>query len=152
RLSARAGLRTVLNLAAGLDARPYRLPLPRDLRWLHVDLPEMIDYVRERLAGEAPVCSLDYLAADLTSAAGRDVVVDRAGAAGGPALAVSEGLLTYLPPERVSYLARDLARLPAIRWWLFDIASPRLLEMLNKRWQPILAAGNSPMIFAPAEG
>ena len=33
------GVRTVLNLAAGLDARPYRLPLPADLRWLHVDMP-----------------------------------------------------------------------------------------------------------------
>ena len=27
------GVDTVLNLAAGLDARPYRLPLPSELRW-----------------------------------------------------------------------------------------------------------------------
>src|SRR5262245_57180702 len=27
------GVDTVLNLAAGLDARPYRLDLPRSLRW-----------------------------------------------------------------------------------------------------------------------
>src|SRR5678815_1669336 len=48
------GARTVLNLAAGLDARPYRLPLPASLRWLHVDLPDMVEYFRERMAGETP--------------------------------------------------------------------------------------------------
>ena len=31
------GATTVLNLAAGLDARPFRLALPSSLRWLHVD-------------------------------------------------------------------------------------------------------------------
>src|SRR5262249_60632 len=30
----RAGADLVLNLAAGLDARPYRLTLPRELRWV----------------------------------------------------------------------------------------------------------------------
>ena len=30
------GAATVLNLAAGLDARPYRLRLPPSLRWIHV--------------------------------------------------------------------------------------------------------------------
>src|SRR5512138_406938 len=32
----------VLNLAAGLDARPWRLPLPPSLRWADVDLPAML--------------------------------------------------------------------------------------------------------------
>ena len=34
----------VLNLAAGLDTRPYRLPLPSSLRWIEVDFPDMIAY------------------------------------------------------------------------------------------------------------
>ena len=54
----RAGAKTVLNLAAGLDARPYRLDLPADLRWLHVDMPEMVDYFRTGMAGETPKCRL----------------------------------------------------------------------------------------------
>ena len=37
------GVDTVINLAAGLDARPYRLPLPAALRWVEVDLPELLD-------------------------------------------------------------------------------------------------------------
>src|SRR3954471_23306690 len=44
RVIEREGVDTVLNLAAGLDARPYRLPLPRRLKWIDVDLPAMIDY------------------------------------------------------------------------------------------------------------
>src|SRR5204862_188320 len=33
----RDGVDTVLNLAAGLDTRPYRLPLPPALRWIEAD-------------------------------------------------------------------------------------------------------------------
>ena len=42
-----AGVDTVLNLAAGLDARPYRMSVPPALRWIEVDLPEL---------PPAPVC------------------------------------------------------------------------------------------------
>jgi O-methyltransferase involved in polyketide biosynthesis len=35
---------TVLNLAAGLDTRPWRLRLPPTLRWIDVDLPAMLDW------------------------------------------------------------------------------------------------------------
>jgi len=33
------GAQLVVNLAAGLDTRPYRMTLPRTLRWIEVDLP-----------------------------------------------------------------------------------------------------------------
>src|SRR5437016_615915 len=35
------GVDLVLNLAAGLDARPYRFTLPASLRWVEVDFPEL---------------------------------------------------------------------------------------------------------------
>ncbi len=44
RAIARDGVQAVVNLAAGLDARPFRLELPRTLRWIDVDLPAMQDY------------------------------------------------------------------------------------------------------------
>src|SRR5207249_5958682 len=50
------GADTVLNLAAGLDARPWRLPLPPSLRWIDVDLPEILDWKQRELAGETPAC------------------------------------------------------------------------------------------------
>jgi methyltransferase (TIGR00027 family) len=146
------GARAVINLAAGLDARPYRLALPPATRWLHVDLPDMIAYVESRLAGERPACTLLYLAADLTDTAARRGAIARAATEGGPVLAIAEGLLIYLQPEQVGALARDLAAEPSVRWWLIDLASPRMIEMLKKNWQPHLTAGNAPFVFAPAEG
>src|SRR5881392_979944 len=38
------GVDLVVNLAAGLDTRPYRMELPAALRWVEVDLPEILDY------------------------------------------------------------------------------------------------------------
>jgi methyltransferase (TIGR00027 family) len=146
------GARGVLNLAAGLDARPYRLALPPATRWFHVDLPDMIAYVESRLAGERPACTLEYVVADLTDATARRGVIARAGTAGGPVLAISEGLLIYLQPEQVAALARDLSAEPSVRWWLIDLASPRMIEMLKKNWQPHLSAANAPFVFAPPEG
>lgn len=39
-----AGTGKVLNLAAGLDARPYRMVLPAELEWVEVDLPPLVAY------------------------------------------------------------------------------------------------------------
>jgi hypothetical protein len=60
---------TVLNLAAGLDARPYRLDLPPSLKWIDVDLPPMIDYKRGMLADQKPRCEMEYVALDLADRA-----------------------------------------------------------------------------------
>jgi methyltransferase (TIGR00027 family) len=145
------GAKTVLNLAAGLDARPYRLDLPADLRWLHVDFPDMIDYFRTHMTGETPRCALEFIAADLREADARREVFAKA-ARHGPVLVISEGLLVYLESDQVADLARDLTSIAGVRWWLSDLASPMLLKFLAKRWQPKLSAGNAPFRFGPAEG
>ncbi len=145
------GARTVLNLAAGLDARPYRLDLPADLRWYHVDLPDMTAYVQERLAGETPRCALEYVSADLTDATRRAEVLARA-AVTGPVLVVTEGLLIYLDAEQVGGLAGALHARDNFRWWLTDLASPMLKQFMERGWSGKLQRGNSPMKFFPAEG
>ena len=55
----RQGADVVLNLAAGFDTRPYRLPLPPSLRWIEVDLPELLAHKERELAGDRPVCELE---------------------------------------------------------------------------------------------
>lgn len=146
----RQGARTVLNLAAGLDARPYRLELPASLRWLHVDMPEMVAYFRDAMANETPHCQLDFIAADLREATIRRDVFARA-AQHGPVLVITEGLLIYLTPEDVAALARDLHDVARTRWWLSDIASPVLMKFLEKNWAPTLRNSNAPFQFAPRE-
>lgn len=54
----REGVDTVLNLAAGLDARPYRLPLPPSLHWVEMDLPALIAAKTELMKDETPRCPL----------------------------------------------------------------------------------------------
>lgn len=145
------GVRTVLNLAAGLDARPYRLDLPADLRWLHVDLPDMVDYFRGHMEHETPRCRLEFVPADLRDAGTRQAVLAHA-ADDGPVLAITEGLLVYLESDQVADLARALHALGPGTRWMSDLASPRLLKMLERNWQRQLQQGNAPFLFGPAEG
>ena len=145
------GAATVLNLAAGLDARPYRLPLPSSLRWLHVDLPDMVDYFRGQMAGETAHCELEFIAADMRDADAKRDVFTRA-AMHGPVLVITEGLLVYLEADQVAGLARDLHDIAHAKWWLTDLASPMLLKFLEKQWAPKLKEGNAPFRFGPAEG
>ena len=143
---------TVLNLAAGLDTRPYRLPLPSSLRWIETDFPDVIAYKREQLQGERPGCVLQHLGIDLTDVGRRRALFGEIGAAARQVLIVSEGLLIYLTPQQVAALASDLAAPAPFRRWLIDLASPRLLKMMEKTWGRAVAAGNAPFQFAPAEG
>ncbi len=147
----RQGVDTVINLAAGLDARPYRMTLPASLKWIEVDLPEILTYKEEILRDEKPVCSLERIRLDLSNApARRDLFADL-GRRSNNALIITEGLLIYLNSEDVVGLAKDLATPPSFRSWLLDIASPGLLRMLEKRIVKGLKE-NAPFKFAPPEG
>jgi O-methyltransferase involved in polyketide biosynthesis len=111
----------------------------------------MVDYFREKMAGETSRCELEFFAADLRDADARREVFTRA-ARHGPVLVVTEGLLIYLEAPQVAELARDLHDIAHARWWLSDLASPMLLRFLEKRWQKNVTAGNAPFQFGPAEG
>jgi methyltransferase (TIGR00027 family) len=143
---------TVVNLAAGLDARPYRLALPAALRWYEVDLPPMIAYKTEKLSGDRPVCALERTALDLTDAAARQALFARIAGESSKVLVVTEGLLAYLSEEEVGSLAADLRAPDAFRLWLIDLASPRLLQMLTRRYGKHLDAAQAPFKFGPAAG
>jgi methyltransferase (TIGR00027 family) len=146
------GAAAVLNLACGLDTRPYRLPLPSALHWIEVDLPGILDAKEEVLAGELPVCALERVRLDLADREARRALFARVAAAGGPVLVVSEGLLVYLRDEQVGELARDLAAAPQFQWWLCDLVPPLLLKMMRRSWGRRLAAAGAPLQFAPAAG
>lgn len=146
------GATRVVNLAAGLDARPYRLDLPPDLEWIEADLPDMIDYKESLLAGETPRCRLVRERVDLVDLTARRLFLDGLDRAARPTLVVTEGLLVYLDTEAVTSLAFDLHSRPSLRWWLLDHASPMLLEMLEKRWGAQLRAGAAEFKFATDKG
>jgi methyltransferase (TIGR00027 family) len=151
RTIARDGADTVVNLAAGLDTRPWRMPLPERLRWFDVDLPGILGYKVGALRDERPACTYEAVSADLTRPSERRDVLARIGALAGRALVLTEGLLVYLSDEEVGDLAEDLRGVPTLRWWLLDLITPRLKRMLEKRWGPSLGAARAPFRFAPAE-
>jgi methyltransferase (TIGR00027 family) len=146
------GVDTVLNLAAGLDARAYRLDLPRDLHWIDVDLEGILSYKQAALAGEQPRCRVEFVRADLTNQTARRSLFQRVGAQAKRALVIAEGLLVYLKPDDVTALAQDLSAQVAFRWWLIDLGSPALQQFLSRTWGNQLRAGNAPMLFFPEEG
>jgi methyltransferase (TIGR00027 family) len=145
------GVDTVINLAAGLDARPYRMQLPPSLKWIEVDLPEILVYKEEILRDEKPVCSLERIRLDLSDAAARRELFSELGGRCKKALIITEGLLIYLTSDDVAGLAKDLAAPPSFQSWILDIASPGLLRMLAKKMAKQLNEA-APFKFAPPEG
>jgi methyltransferase (TIGR00027 family) len=152
RVITRDGVDGVLNLAAGLDARPWRLDLPASLAWTDVDHPVMIDTKLEVLARETPRCRYEGVRLDLANANARRELFRRIGAASRRLLVITEGLLIYLPSDAVAELGRDLHARPSFQFWLTDLAHPKLIKMLAKNWGKAVAAGGAPFQFAPAEG
>ncbi|HTO75227.1 MAG TPA: SAM-dependent methyltransferase [Thermoanaerobaculia bacterium] len=146
------GADTVVNLAAGLDARPYRMELPGNLRWIEVDLPGILDHKESKLAAAKPVCRLERVRLDLSDVAARRELFARIGASSRSVVTVTEGLLVYLTREEAGALASDLHANAGFRWWIIDIASPDLLRWMQKRYQPSLTAAGAPLKFAPEEG
>jgi len=148
----RQGGDVVVNLAAGLDARPYRMDLPRSLQWIEVDLPEILDYKESILADERPRCALRRVRLDLSDHGARRVLFAELGRLGKNALIVTEGLLIYLTPDQVASLADDLAEPGGFRRWAIDLTSPALRRMLTKQLGKHLDAANVPFKFSPDEG
>ena len=145
------GVDCVLNLACGLDARPWRMELPPTLSWIDVDHPVMIDLKTSELAQEPLKCRYEAVRQDLADPAGRRALFARVGAAAKTVLVLSEGLLVYLPEEAVKGLATDLAAEPTFRLWITDLASPGLLKMMGRSWGKTVAKGNAPFVFGPAD-
>jgi methyltransferase (TIGR00027 family) len=146
------GADLIINCAAGLDARPYRMELPTGLNWVELDLPGILAYKEERLAGDKPRCLLERIRVDLANAAERRRVLESVGARGKRAVVLTEGLLIYLSPEEVGSFARDLAGVPSIQRWILDLASPGLLRMMQKSAGKMLEKVGAPFRFGPAEG
>lgn len=86
----------VLNLAAGLDARPYRLALPAQLKWIDVDFAVSLDYKAQVLRDQTPRCRLERIPLDLADGAARRQLFARVAADNRRVLVISEGLLLYL--------------------------------------------------------
>jgi len=146
------GVDTVINLAAGLDTRPWRLALPSSLRWFDIDLPGITEYKATAMRGEATSCIYEAIAVDLRDSEARAELFARIDTGATTTLVIAEGLLIYLDEMQVASLARAIVSITSARWWLIDLANPRLLKIMTRHWGASVSSGNAPFQFAPASG
>jgi methyltransferase (TIGR00027 family) len=98
--STTTGVRQVVILASGLDARAYRLPWPDGTVVYEIDQPQVIEFKTQTLAGlgAEPTATRRTVAIDL-----RDDWPAALASAGfdptAPTAWLAEGLLIYLPPD-----------------------------------------------------
>jgi methyltransferase (TIGR00027 family) len=143
------GVDTVLNLGAGLDTRPYRMDLPKDLRWIEVDYPHVIDLKDERLAGEQPKCALERVKLDLTDRAARQKFFAEVNAHARSILVLTEGVTPYLTEDDVGALAEDLRGLDKVGSWIIDYFSPKALNYGRRIRARFMQA--APFLFQPKD-
>jgi methyltransferase (TIGR00027 family) len=143
------GCDRVLNLAAGLDTRPYRLDLPSGFPWIEADLAPLLAEKTQILADQTPRCRLTRVAVDLSDANARDAFLNEALDGATKALVLTEGLLMYLDDRDVVALSAAIKR-PEVAWWMLDFAFPGLQKMMNKKMAGMLQ--NAPFKFAPENG
>jgi methyltransferase (TIGR00027 family) len=110
----RDGVRQVVVLGAGLDARAYRLPWPPDARVFEVDQPGVLDFKGKVLSGSNahPRCDRTPVGVDLRDdwpaalmAGGFDQTAATAW--------LAEGLVAYLPADAEERLLHDVNGLSA---------------------------------------
>ncbi|OBK19586.1 SAM-dependent methyltransferase [Mycobacterium asiaticum] len=136
-----AGVRQVVILASGLDARGYRLPWATGTTIFEIDVPQVLDFKTATLAGlgAAPGADLRAVPIDLRQdwplalrQAGFDIEA--------PTAWTAEGLFGYLPPEgqdrllaNVTALSADGSRLVAEVFFSAP-ASRELYDAIFARW------------------
>jgi methyltransferase (TIGR00027 family) len=131
------GASVVLNLGAGLDTRPYRLDLPRELLWIEVDYPDMLRFKAQRLAGEVPRLGLESVALDLADVPARRAFFAELARRGKRMLVITEGVVPYLTLEQAGELADDLRALRLVDGWIIEYLSPevhRHRDRLNRKY------------------
>lgn len=145
------GCDMVINLAAGLDARPFRMDLPPTLKWIEVDLPEILSYKEEVLASAAPSCMLERIALDLSNVSARRELFDQLGRRADKALILTEGLIIYFTQDEVAAFAQDLHATASFQRWITDLTSPGLLKLMKEKMAAQMGE-DAVLKFAPATG
>jgi methyltransferase (TIGR00027 family) len=119
------GGRNIINVGAGLDTRPYRLPLPLDLNWFELDFTNIINFKNAKLAQYSPQCKLHRLAVDLSKDSERAATFATLNEQVDSALILTEGVVPYLTEDQVAALAHDLKHQPNFSQWISEYYAPK---------------------------
>jgi len=142
------GIDTVINLGAGMDTRPYRMALPKQLQWIEVDYPNIIRHKDNLLKFETPTCQVTRIAVDLSNDNERKKLFLELGRHCGRALIITEGVIPYLSEDQTTALARDLFEQPKFAYWIAEYFSPEVYRYLQNGRQ-LKKMQNAPLQFFP---
>src|SRR5271168_4895303 len=132
----RSGIRQAVIVAAGLDARAYRLPWSEGTVVYEVDMPNVIEFKTSTLSklGAEPTAERRTVAVDL-----RDDWPAALQAAGfdpqAPSVWSAEGLVVYLPPEAQDALFGNITALSAPQSQLACEFVPDTTVFNDPRWR-----------------
>jgi methyltransferase (TIGR00027 family) len=125
---------TVLHLACGLDSRALRLAWGPRVRWIDVDMPEIIA-LRQKLLPNPPSGDYRLVASSVTETSWlEDVPADR------PTIVVMEGLVAYLEGAEVKGLIERICERFPSGQVIFDTIGTTFLRLQSFN-RPIARTG-----------
>ena len=142
------GCKTIINLGAGLDTRPYRLELPQDVLWIEIDFPHVIQMKEDKLKDHKPNCQLKRIQLDLSNDEIRKKLFQELNRHVGTALVLTEGVIPYLSENIVQELAHDLQSCSQFRYWIIEYYDPKLYPRFQAKSFKKLLRG-APFEFFP---
>lgn len=123
-----AGIQQVVLLAAGMDARAFRLTWPASVHLYELDQAEVLAYKAARLNHTIPACHRSAIAADLTQP-WQHLLLAQGYRPDHPTVWLIEGLLMYLTEAEVRQLLQSVTELTASGSRLgLDLVSPASLD------------------------
>lgn len=123
------GVSQVVNVAAGMDARSFRLPWPDGVTIYEVDQPQVIAIKEERLAGARPRCQRVAVGVDLADDWPK-TLQSQGFNSSTPTVWTIEGLLQYIEAPDVDRLFARVDALSAPGTvLLYDVVGKALLEV-----------------------
>ena len=135
------GVRQAVIVGAGLDARAYRLALPRDLTVFEVDHEEVIS-LKQRLLDELELmssCRRRVVVADLVTDDWLQLLTDTGWTPSQPTVWVAEGLLVYLNHEDRTRLLTQLHAASDMGSVLGATLGTRTDNLAHPLWHPATA-------------
>ena len=163
RVTGQYRLEQVVLMAAGLDARAFRLDWPAQTRLFELDQPQVLTYKEQVLAaaGAQPACERKTIMVDLTHS-WREALAQAGFDSGRPSAWLLEGFLEYLPNAQITRILDEITSQAAPTSRLgFDIVNSTMLtspwtqamvESLSKFGTPWIGTLDDPAAELAARG
>ena len=136
------GIRQVVIVGAGLDARAYRLALPRDLTVFEIDHGEVLA-LKQRLIDELELmseCRRRVVVADLVADDWLQLLAETGWTPAQPTVWLAEGLLVYLNHDERTHLLTQLSSASDSDSVLGATLSTRTDNLAHPLWHPATTA------------